>query len=185
VIKTAARILSAVFVGFFGTLELSITVCRLAMGSLWTRQVCTGHPIASPLLSFALLFSVTLLLLSRRCARWRVPIAVLLLLAYGVYGIAYAVSHRAWWTALVPIAALVAAIGVGLRQRWGALLTYAITLLFGLYWAWGIFAAKRAGFFASEPALESALSFVPGMAGMLLAGFCCYAAKPHSTAVPK
>jgi hypothetical protein len=35
-----------------------------------------------------------------------------------------------------------------------------------------------------EPITDGA-SFVPGMAFMLLAGFCCYAAKPHRAAMPK
>jgi hypothetical protein len=174
VMKAAARILSAVFVGLFGTLELSLTVCRISAVAVWTRQLCTAHPIVSPLLSFALLFFLTLMLLSRRCMVWRVPIAVLLLVSYGLYGIADAIGYGVWWIALVPAVALLAAIGLGLRQRWGTLLTYAISVLFGVYWVWGILAAIRAGTFASRPPLEVALSFVPGMAFALLAGFCCY-----------
>lgn len=174
--KVAARILSAVFVGLFGTLELSLTVCRIGTGAAWMRQLCTAHPIASPLVSFALLFLLTVMLLSRRCAAWRLPIAILLLVSYGLYGIAAAIGYGAWWIALVPTVALVAAIGLSLRERWGALLTYSISLLFGVYWVWGVIAATRAGTFASQPPLEAALSFVPGMAFALLAGFCCYAA---------
>ena len=179
-IKAAARILSALFVGLFGTLELSLTVCRIGTGGIGIGQLCTDHPIASPLVSFALLFSLTLLLLSRRCTTWRVPIAVVLLAGYGLYGVAAAFGYGLWWIALVPIAALLAAIGVGLRERWGTLLTYAISILFGIYWGWGIFSETST--FASRDPLEVALSFVPGMAYALLAGFCCYVTTPRRAA---
>lgn len=178
--KAAARILSAVFVAFFGTLHLSITVCRPGIGTVWMNQLCATHPIASPLSSFAVLFSLTLMLLSRRCAGWRVPVAILLLVSYGVYGVADAIGYGLWWLAVVPMAAFLAAAGIGLRRRWGTLATYAISLLFGLYWVWGIVVAIRAGWFTSVPPLQAALSLVPGMAYVLLAGFCCYAATPIS-----
>ena len=145
-------------------------------------QLCATHPFALPLLSFAVLFSLTLMLLGRRCAAWRVPTTVVLLVSYGAYGVTYAIEYGPWWVAIAPLVALLAAVGIGLRQRWGTLVTYAISLLFGLYWAWGIVVAIHAGTFTSVPPLEAALSLVPGMAFGLLAGFCCYAVTARRAA---
>jgi hypothetical protein len=116
VIKAAVRTLVALFVAFFGTLQLSMTGCALAPDAAWTRWVCHTHRIASPIFVFAVLLALTLLALSRRFLAWRVPLAVVLLLSYGVYGISDAVNYRLWWLALVPVIALAAAAGVGLRN---------------------------------------------------------------------
>jgi len=169
--KTTVRILVAVFTAFFGTLQ--ITMIR------------HDHRIAIGIVLFALLFSLTLYVLSHDLAKWRVPIAVLSLLTYGVYGIVDAFGYRLWWFGLVPFAALIAAVGVGLRARWGTLVTYAISILFALYWSWGIFMAANGGYFETRPALEGALSFVPGIAFLLLAGFCCYSASNAPRAIAK
>jgi hypothetical protein len=104
----------------------------------------------------------------------RRPLAVLLLLSYGVYGVVDATGYGLWWRALVPVAALAAAVGVWLRARWGTLLTYAVAVLYALYWAWATIAAAGAGYFSSQPPLKGALALVPGIAFGLLAGFCCY-----------
>lgn len=178
VIKAAARTLIALFAAFFGTLQLSMTVCRIAPGAAWTRWLCHTHWFASPLLSFAFLFALTLLVLSRRSAAFRRPLAVLLLLAYAVYGLVDTFEFQLGWLAIVPVVALIAAIGVALKVRWGTLVTYAISALFVIYWLWGVITAARVGFFQSRPPLEAALSLVPGIAFGLLAGFCSYASKP-------
>ena len=179
VIKAAARILIALFTAFFGTVQLSMTVCRIAPGAAWTDWLCHTHRFASSLLSFAFLFALTLLVLSRRSAAFRRPLAVLLLFAYGLYGLVDTFEFRLWWLALLTVAVLVAAIGVALKARWGSLVTYAISALFVIYWLWGVITAARVGYFQSRPPLEAALSLVPGIAFGLLAGFCCYASKPR------
>lgn len=167
--KTAVRILVALFAAFFGTLQISMS----------------GHDrrIAMWILLFSLLFALTLYVLSHDCVKWRVPIAVVILVTYGIYGIVDAFGYRLWWFGLVPFVALIAAVGVSLRARWGTLVTYAKSVLFALYWSWGIFTAVNDGYFDSRPALEGALSFVPGIAFLLLAGFCCYSASsaPRAT----
>jgi hypothetical protein len=172
-IKTAVRIVVALFVAFFGTLQLSMTMQAAIPADAWIRRICRVHPIMSPTLSFATLLAITFLVLSRRCAAWRIPLAVVLLLSYGIYGIVEAIEYRAWWLALAPVVALAAAVGVGLRARWGALLTYVISILFALYWLWGIVTVARDGTLFSLP--FGALMLVPGAAVLLLAGFCCYA----------
>jgi hypothetical protein len=174
-IKTAVRILVALFAGFFGTVQLSMTTCAFAPKAAWSRWLCGMHPLVSSALSFVILFALTLTVLSHRRTAWRVPVAVLLLLSYGVYGIVDAIGYRAWWLALVPVCALAAAGGIGLRARWGTLLTYAISALFALYWAWGVLTAARNGVFLSQSPLMGGLMLVPGIAFGLLAGFCCYA----------
>jgi hypothetical protein len=180
VIKATVRTLVALFAAFFGTLQLSMTVCRLEPGASWTHSLCHTHSIASPLLSFACLFALTLLVLSRRSAAFRRPLAVLFLLAYAIYGLVEAFEYQLWWLALVPVAALAAAIGVALRARWGTLATYAISALFVIYWLWGVITAALGGVFQSRPPLEAALMLVPGIAFGLLAGFCCYACRPRA-----
>jgi len=183
VIKAAVRTLAALFAAFFGTLQLSMTTCRLVPGASWTRSLCHDHSIASSLLSFVCLFALTLLILSRRSAAFRRPLAALFLLAYAFYGLVYAFEYQLWWLALVPVAALAAAIGVALQARWGALVTYAISALFVIYWSWGVITAARVGAFQSRPPLEAALMLVPGIAFGLLAGFCCYASRPRATQI--
>jgi hypothetical protein len=174
VIKFLVRALATLFAAFFGTLQVSMTGCALAPGAAWTRWLCHSHSVASSILLFAILFVFTVLVLSRRCVAWRVPIAAVLLVSYGIYGIIDAIEYQLWWLALVPVVALAAAAGIGLRARWGTLLTYAIAALFALYWSWGVVMAVRGGVFGSRPLLENALMLVPGIAFGLLAGFCCY-----------
>jgi hypothetical protein len=129
------------------------------------------------MVSIALLFALTLLILDNRSAALRRPLAVLLLIAYAVYGFSDAFRYQAWWLVLVPVTALAAAIGISLRARWGSLLIYAISALFAIYWSWGVVTAAKAGTFQSVPLLEAALMLVPGIAFALLAGFCCYASR--------
>ena len=124
---------------------------------------------------FVGLFELTLVLLSRRYAIVRRPIAVVLLGAYSVYGFNYAYEYQLWWLTLVPSASMAAAVGVALKTRWGTWATYGTTTLFLGYWLWGIIAAARMGTFESISPLQSALMFVPGIAYALLAGYCCYA----------
>lgn len=173
-LKTSIRLIVVLFAALFGTLQLSMTIQVLLPADAWVRQICHAHPIGSAGLSFVTLFAITLLLLSRRCAGWRLPLAVVLLASYGIYGIVEAIRHRAWWLALAPLAALASAVGVGLRARWSALLTCTLSTLFLLYWIWDIVTAARNGTFASRSALIDVLMLVPGAAFLLLAGFCSY-----------
>ena len=176
-IKTAIRIFVALFAAFFGTLQLSMTICTSPTRGASTRWLCHAYPVVSSILSFIIFLALTLFVLSRRCATWRVPLAVVLLLIYGTYGIVDAIGYQAWWLALAPVVAVAAAVGVGLRARWGALLTYAVAAIFALYWTWGVVTAVRNGVFLSRPPLMGALMMVPGIAFALLAGFCCYASS--------
>lgn len=183
-LKTFMRLVVALFAALFGTLQLSMTIVAFVPADAWVRDICHAHPILSPGVSFVTLFAVTLLLLSRRCAAWRLPLAVILLAGYGIYGIVEAIHYRAWWLALAPLVALASAVGVGLRARWGALVTYALSTLFVLYWIWGIVTAARNGIFASRSALVDALMLVPGAAFLLLAGFCSYVSSRASRTQP-
>lgn len=182
-IKSVVRALAALFVGFFGTVQLSMTGCQLAPEAALSRWVCKSHPIASCLLTFALLFALTLLLLSRRLAATRRPVAVLLLTAYAVYGIQQAFEFRLWWVALVAAAFAAGALGVAVRARWGTVVTYAISVLFVLYWLWSMATAARAGVFQTGSPLRGALMLIPGIAFGLLAGFCCYACRRRATPI--
>jgi hypothetical protein len=117
-----------------------------------------------------------MLLLGKRSVVFRRPISVLLLVVYGIYGVLDSFEWRAWWLALVPIGALLAAIGIVLRKVWGRVLISALSLLFALYWIWSIGVAIHSGYLTSARPLQSALSLVPGIAIVLLAGFGCYVA---------
>ena len=175
--KTVVRMVVALFVAFFGTVQPSMTVFAPPASAAWVQWPCHAHPLVSSALSFITLLVLTLLVLSRRCAQWRVPLAVVLLLTYGIYGVADAIGYRTWWLALAPVVAAAAAVGVGLRARWGTLMTYAVSTLFALYWIWSVAAAVLNGTFSSRPPLFGALMLVPGIAFGLLAGFCCYASS--------
>jgi hypothetical protein len=175
--KAVVRILAALFAAFFGTVQLSMTVCAPPANGAWAQWPCHSHPFVSSALSFMTLLVLTLLALSRRRAQWRMPLAVVLLLTYGLYGVVDAIGYRAWWLALAPVVAAAAAVGVGLRARWGTLMTYAVSALFALYWTWFVAAAALNGTFSSRPPLFGALMLVPGIAFGLLAGFCCYASS--------
>lgn len=188
-LKTLIRLAVALFAALFGTLQLSMTIQALLPVDAWVRQVCHGHPIVSAGLSFVTLFAITLLLLSRRWAASRLSLAVMLLACYGIYGVVEAVQYRAWWLALGPLVALASGVGVGLRARWGALLTCALSTLFVLYWIWSIVTAARNATFVSRSALIDVLMLVPGTAMLLLAGFCSYvssrASQPEPVAGPE
>ena len=172
-IKVAVRALGALFAASFGTFLYKFSGCHLAPDSSWAASTCHAGPMAW-LACFVGLFSLTLVLLSRRYAIVRRPTAVVLLAAYSVYGFNYAFEYRSWWLTLVPSAFMAAAFGVALRTRWGTWATYATTTLFLGHWLWGIIAAARMGTFESIPPLQSALMFVPGIAYALLAGYCSY-----------
>lgn len=188
VLKTFVRLVVALFAALFGTLQLLMTIQAFVPADAWVRKICHAHPIVSPGLSFVTLFAITLLLLSRRCTVWRLPLAVILLAGCGIYGIVEAIHYRAWWLALAPLVALASAVGIGLRARWGALLTYALSTLFVVYWIWGIVTAARNGILDSRSALVGVLMLVPGTAVLLLAGFCSYvssrASRTHRVAGP-
>lgn len=177
VAKVAARTLATIFAAFFGTLQLSMTTCQPRPTSALTRSLCQAHLITSSVVVFGLLFALSLLVLSTRMAALRRPLAVLLLVAYAIYGFVSTIEYQSWWLALVPVTALAAAIGVALRARWGTRLTYAISALFVIYWLWGVVTAARVGAFQSHPPLQAMLMLVPGLAFTLLAGFCCYACR--------
>ncbi len=177
VFKATVRLLASLFVAFYGAVQLSMTVCGRTPRPTLIEWVCHTHSIVSPLLTFVLLLALALFVLSRRCINLRLPLAILFLLSYGIYGVVDATGYGLWWRALVPVIALAAAVGVGLRARWGTLLTYAVSALYALVWSWAAIAAARAGYFGSQPSLKGALSLVPGVAFALLFGFCCYAAS--------
>ena len=177
-IKASVRALGALFAASFGTLQLKITGCELASGSSWAASICHARPILW-LACFVGLLSFTLVLLSRRYAIVRRPIAAALLAAYSIYGFDYAFEYKSWWLTLVPSAFMAAAVGVALRTRWGTWMTYITTTLFLGNWLWAIIAAARIGTFESVPPLQTALMFVPGVAYALLAGYCCYACAPR------
>ena len=173
-IKVSVSVLGALFAASFGTLLFKFTDCRLSSNSSWAASICPTGTVAWWAF-FVGLFSLTLVLLSRRYAIVRRPTAVVLLAAYSVYGFHYAFEYQSWWLTLVPLAFMAAAVGVALRTRWGTWATYGTTTLFLGNWLWGIIAAARAGTFESLRPLQSALMFVPGIAYVLLAGYCCYA----------
>jgi len=68
--KTAVRILAALFAACFGTLQITM--------------ISHDHRIAIWVVLFALLLTLTLCLLSHDLAKWRVPMAVVILLTYGI-----------------------------------------------------------------------------------------------------
>ena len=177
-IKTTVTAFAAVFVAFFGTVQLWMLMCRPE--SLLTQKICSKHQLTVNLLAFAVLACATVFLLSRRAVVFRRPIAVLLLLVFTVYASIYAWQTRLWWHAVVAIAILAASIGVALRTRWGAIVTYALTALYVTYWLWAVVRSVQMGFFEANRPLVSALTLVPGIAYMLLAGFCCYASRVPS-----
>jgi hypothetical protein len=176
-IKTAALLPLALFAAFFGTVQLQITGCQLAPEASWTDWICHTHRVSFWLLCFGCLFLLTLLVLSRRSTAFRRPLAVLLMLAYTLFAFGQAFEYQLWWFALVPSATLAAAIGIALRTQWGTFLTYAVSALLLVNWLWGIVTAARVGVFQSNPPVLAALMLVPGIAFLLLAGFCCYASR--------
>lgn len=175
VAKTVARISAALFTAFFGTIQLRMTAC--VPRESWARWLCDNHPITFLLAPFVCLFAVTMLTLSNRYSTLRRPLAVFLLLAYSAYGFVEVFQSRSWLLALVPVSTVAAATGVALKARWGALMTYAISALFLIYWVWGVVTAARVGVFQSRPPLEAALMLIPGICFGLLAGFCSYACR--------
>ena len=181
-IKAIVRTTAALVVALFCTVQITISVCQPATTLALTRSLCQTHSLLSWVLTFAVLFAVTLLALSTRFARLRNWFAVGLLVAYAAYGFVSVFDYRTWQLAPLPLAVLIAAVGVALKARWGTFATYAVTAVFAIYIVWGLIAAARAGYLRSVPPLEACLAFVPGVTFLLLAGFCCYAGRRNLTA---
>jgi hypothetical protein len=172
--KSIIRILIALFGAFFGSLQINMISCRHGIPERpWSHWFCENQLWTWPVL-LLVLFTALMLLLGKHFVAFRRPISVFLLLLYGVYGILYAIEWRVWWPALVPIGSVLAAVGIALRKVWGRLIVCAFSLVFTLYWCWSVAYAVLSGYMTSVRPLEAALSLVPGIAFVLLAGFCCY-----------
>jgi uncharacterized membrane protein (UPF0136 family) len=175
--KLVIRVLIALFGASFGSLQIQMSGCRPGLlEQPWSGWLCGNHVPRTLLILIPFLFVVLLFLLGKRSVIFRRPISVLLLVIYGIYGILDSFEWRAWWLALVPIGALLAAVGIVSGNAWGRVLIWALSLLFALYWIWSIGVAIHSGYLTSARPFQSALSLVPGIAFGLLAGFCCYVA---------
>src|SRR5438309_217735 len=111
--KSVIRVLIALFGAFFGSLQIQMSGCRPGLpGQPWKDWLCGNHVPRTWLILIPFLFVVLMLLLGKRSVVFRRPISVLLLVIYGIYGVLDSFEWRAWWLALVPIGALLAAIGI-------------------------------------------------------------------------
>ena len=72
--------------------------------------------------------------------------------------------------------ALLAAAGVIRSQRWSTFVVYIIALVISAEWLWYIWVIYHAGYFLTIPFGQIVISLVPGVAVVVMAGYCCYVA---------
>jgi hypothetical protein len=175
--KAFTRVLIALFGAFFVSLYAQVSVCRPGILEQPSNQWLCGHRLLPTwLLLIPVFFIALMLLLGKHCVAYRRTMSVLLLSTYGIYAAFESVNLHAWWQVSFSVAMLLAAVGIALRKRWGSVLVCALSLLFGVYYIWSVGVAVHSGYLKTVRPLEAALSFVPGIAFGLLAGFCCYVA---------
>jgi hypothetical protein len=77
-------------------------------------------------------------------------------------------------SAIGPVASIVAAAGVGLRQRWSRPLVLLLAVLFVGTWLYYLWRAVAGGFFHGWLLLKVVISLLPGLFFSSIAAFCCY-----------
>jgi len=98
----------------------------------------------------------------------------LVLISYGCWVLAGS-RHR--WDSLAGAAtALIAAAGVIASRRSARFVVYAVALLIGSEWLWYVGIIVRVGYLKGMPIREAAASVAPGVAIVLVAGYCGFVA---------
>ena len=108
--------------------------------------------------------------------KFHVAVLTLILVVYGCWSLSSGVSGHHWDSALCGLAALAAAAGVVKSQRWSALMVYVIALLIMGEWLWYLWLIFRLRYFAHIGFEQVAVSAVPGVAVLAIAGYCCFVA---------
>jgi hypothetical protein len=177
-LKALVRLIAAFFGAIVGSLAGSVQVCAGAADDAawprWADFLCAHNVWVFWLLSAPILFTLILLLLGKHFAPFRHHAVVALLAVYGLYGLFTLSGNHTWRTMIVPAAALVAAVGVAVRQRWARYLVYVIALLLAVQWSYFVWTAAISGYFRDSGVGRSILSLLPGAAFLLLVTFCCY-----------
>ncbi len=122
-----------------------------------------------------LLFGLSYAAVAKRGRPFRRYVGTALLGVYGAYAVVHAVQAHIWWSCLIGLCALVAAIGVIARTAWSQALVWLLTLSYVGVWGYGIYLAAVTGYFQKAGLGVDVLSSLPGMVYLLLAGYCCYA----------
>jgi len=109
-----------------------------------------------------------------RAARVHIALLTLVLISYGCWVLAGS-RHR--WDSLAGAAtALIAAAGVIASRRSARFVVYAVALLIGSEWLWYVGIIVRVGYLKGMPIREAAASVAPGVAIVLVAGYCGFVA---------
>jgi hypothetical protein len=108
-----------------------------------------------------------------RVAAAQIWITVVVLGAYGGWGLVDCWYGHAWVPAIPPAASVVAAAGVALRKGWSKLLVSVLTALFVGSWLLSVSLAISAGAFGGWSLSKVVISLLPGAFFSSLAVFCC------------
>jgi hypothetical protein len=108
--------------------------------------------------------------------RIHITLLTLVLVLYGCWSISAAARVHLWSSVVGGLLALVAAAGVVKSKRWSSFVVYIIAVVFSAEWLWYIWVIHHAGYFSTIPFARVVVSLVPGVALMVVAGYCCYVA---------
>jgi len=175
--KSFIRVLIALYGAFFASLYGQVSACP--SGTLeqpWKEWLCGHRLLPTWLLLIPVLFIAFMFLLGKHSLAYRRTMSVLLLSTYGIFAAFETVNSHAWWQVPFSVSVLLAAIGIALRKKWGSVLVCALSLVFAVIYAWSVVTGIQSGYIKTVRPLEAVLSFMPGIAFGLLAGFCCYVA---------
>ncbi len=116
--------------------------------------------------------------------RAQIWLTVLILGAYGFWGLLNVWYVHAMLPAIVPAASVAAAIGVALHKTWSRILVLILAALFVGTWIFSLWLATEARAFRGWSAQNIVLSVLPGAFFASLAAFCCFVVVARWRAPP-
>ena len=174
-LKWLIRVLVGLFAAIFGSLYISVPLCKGSASSQmqWIHSLCGPDVWILWVTGLFLIFRLILFALDDRFKRFRRYAVAVLLAIYGLYGL----RDPQWWYSgwlLVSIALLVAAFAVTIGSRWARYIVWSLAAAFVAMWGYSLWFAVRSGSFHNSSAVLVILSVVPGCALVLATAFCCY-----------
>ena len=98
------------------------------------------------------------------------------LVLYGCWSVSAAMRGHPWTFTVGGLLALVAAAGIIKSQRWSSYVVYVLALFISAEWLWYMWVICYAGYFSTIAFGQIAISLLPGVAVIAVAGYCSYVA---------
>ena len=184
--NATVRALAATGVALSAATSVWVPVCAHAAGSSNPAGPCPKPSWIPFSITAVLLAGLIFLLLSRRGEILRRPIAAALLGIYSAFASVAAFEEAVAWHFLLPMACVIAAVGILLRRPWGAWVMIAVSLALLCVLGFGFLDLTRVGVFRFTDTLTAFLILIPGPLTLFFAlGFCCYVARVPTGAPPR